>query len=407
MTDTSASFAGKARNVALLAIAQVFALSVWFSASAVVPQLRDTYGLTNGHASLLTSAVSIGFVVGTLISAVLTLADRFPPARLFFVCAVVGAASNAAILLFEPTSSGVVVLRFITGATLAGVYPVGMKLAASWAKGDMGFLVGSLVGALTVGSALPHLFNVLGGIDWRITIAAASAAELIAAVVIVFVRPGPGLAPAAPFDPGAMLQAWRNTPLRLANFGYLGHMWELYAMWGWIVVFLGASFAASGLHQPQLWAGAAAFAVIASGGLGSIFGGLVADRIGRTTLTMWAMGLSGLCALLSGPAFGGPVAVMVVLGIVWGVTAVADSAQFSSCIIELADKRYVGTMLTVQTSTGFLLTLLTIHLVPAMAGAVGWQWAMAPLAIGPFLGVWAMARLRAHPDSLKLAAGNR
>lgn len=397
----------KRRNVMLLSFAQVFALSVWFSASAVVPDLKANYGLSGWHASLFTSAVSIGFVFGTLISATLTLADRFPPSKLFAVCAVLGAAANGAILFFEPTSQAVIALRFITGATLAGVYPVGMKIASSWARGDTGFLVGVLVGALTVGSALPHLFNVLGGIDWRFTIGAATVAELIAAGAILMVRAGPNLGPSAPFDPTQMLQAWRNKSLRLANFGYLGHMWELYAMWAWIGAFLAASFTVSGVDTPLVWAGLATFAVIAAGGAGSLFGGVFADRMGRTTLTILALGISGVCCVLVGFIYGGAPWLMIIVCLIWGAAVIADSAQFSTCVIELADNRYVGTMLTFQTSTGFLLTLLTIHLIPEIAAWIGWQWAMAPLALGPVFGVWAMARLRAHPDSVKLANGNR
>lgn len=397
----------KRRNVMLLGFAQVFALSVWFSASAVVPDLKANYGLSGWHASLFTSAVSVGFVLGTLISASLTLADRYPASKLFAVCALTGAIANGAILLFEPTSMAVIVLRFITGVTLAGVYPVGMKIASSWARGDTGFLVGILVGALTIGSAMPHLFNVLGGIDWRFTIAAASVAELIAVGAILWVKAGPNMAPSAPLDPSQMLQAWRNKPLRLANFGYLGHMWELYAMWGWIGAFLAASFTVSGVNEPLVWAGLATFAVIAAGGLGSVFGGAFADRMGRTTLTMFALGISGVCCVLVGVIYGGAPWLMIIVCLIWGAAVIADSAQFSTCVIELADKRYVGTMLTFQTSTGFLLTLLTIHLTPEVAAWIGWQWAMAPLALGPVFGMWAMARLRAHPDSVKLAGGNK
>ena len=204
-----------------------------------------------------------------------------------------------------------------------------------------------------------------------------------------------------------MLEAWRNRPLRLANLGYLGHMWELYAMWGWIGFYLAASFTESGMRNPIFWAGAATFLVIASGGVGSMLGGVFADRMGRTTLTIGAMAISGTCAATVGFFYGGVPAVMVLICLIWGSTVVTDSAQFSSCVIELADPRYVGTMLTIQTSVGFSLTLITIHVLPVFADAVGWQWAMAPLAIGPALGVVAMALLRADPASAKLAGGRR
>jgi len=397
----------KRKALITLALAEVLTLSLWFSASAVVPALKAEAGISDVQASLYTSAVSIGFVIGTLTSALLTLPDRVAPIRLFALSALTGAAANAAILFVDPSSFLVILFRFVTGICMAGVYPVGMKLASSWSKGDTGFLVGLLVGALTIGSALPHLFNVAGGVDWRFTIAAASMAAVLGALLIAQSKPGPGLAPAVPFNPAAMLDAWRNRPLRLANMGYFGHMWELYAMWGWIGVYLAASFTESGLPAPVFWAGAATFCVIAAGGIGSMAGGLFADRMGRTTLTIAAMTISGLCAATVGFLYGGLPLLMLALCIVWGITVVADSAQFSSCVIELADPRYVGTMLTVQTCIGFSLTLLTIHALPVFAGSVGWQWAMAPLAIGPALGVIAMAFLRKDPASAKLAGGRK
>ncbi|MEX0693988.1 MAG: MFS transporter, partial [Rhodospirillales bacterium] len=304
MSGTGFDPALKRQAIVLLAISEVLALSLWFSASAVVPALEAEVALSGLQASLFTSAVSIGFVAGTLASAILTLPDRIAPARLFSLSALIAALANGLILVVDPTSFAVIVLRFVTGVCMAGIYPVGMKMASSWAKGDTGFLVGLLVGALTLGSALPHLFNAAGGVDWRFTIAASSLAAIVAAILIRFAGTGPNLGGAAPFNPSAVLETWRNRPLRLANLGYLGHMWELYAMWGWIGLYLSRSFADSGMAEPVYWAGLATFCVIAAGGAGSLAGGLFADRMGRTTLTIGAMSISGACALGVGFVYG-------------------------------------------------------------------------------------------------------
>jgi MFS family permease len=405
----------KWRSLALLALAEVFALSLWFSATAVIPALRRSFEISGFTASLYSSAVGAGFVAGTLLSALLALADRLDPRRLIALAALVAAAANAAILVVGPVSAGTIALRFVTGMCMAGLYPVGMKIAATWARGDMGLLIGALTAAVTLGTASPQLFNALGGVDWRFTIALTSALTVASAALIGFVRLGPGYAALAAgpraraFRPELAARAWTDKALRLANFGYFGHMWELYVMWAWIGLFLDASFAAwaGDGAAVERWAALGAFAVIAAGAAGCFGGGWIADRIGRTAFTSIMMTVSGLCTLTVGLLFGLDPVWIVLLGLVWGFTIVADSPQFSSSIIELSDPETTGTMLTMQTCIGFLLTLVAIHLMPPLVAALGWRYAFMPFAVGPAFGVWAMLRLRARPEAVRIAGGRR
>ncbi len=399
---------GKWLSLSILALCQVSAMALWFSASAVLPSLIVEYSLSPFQQALFTSTVQVGFVVGSLSSAVLGLADRLPPKLFFSGSALIAAGANAALLIVEPTDATVPFLRFITGLCMAGIYPIGMRMAATWAKGDMGFLVGILVGALTLGSASPHLFNAIGGIDWRFTIVLASVFAVLSSFGILLFQMGPSYSKAPRFHPEQILFAWKIKSVRLANLGYLGHMWELYAMWAWIGLFLTASFSQSMVaSEANEAAKLATFATMAVGAIGCLGAGYLADRMGRTTLTIASMLISGTCALSVGFLFGASPWLLTILCLVWGLTVVSDSAQFSASVAELAKPEIVGTMLTLQTSIGFTLTLITIHLMPYAVDLLGWHYAFAPLAIGPFLGVWAMFKLRAHPDAIKLAGGRR
>ncbi|CAN5666136.1 MFS transporter [soil metagenome] len=382
-------------------------MTVWFSSASVVATIRQTQGVGVQAAALLTSSLQAGFVIGTLGSALLSLADRYDPRRLFMASAWVAAVATALLTFLPPAGGPVYALRFITGMCMAGVYPVGMRLAATWAKGDLGLLIGLLVGALTFGSASPHLLAAAGGVDWRVVYGVAAACAALAGGGVLFCGVGSNMARAARLDMSKLTQAWRDPAVRLANLGYLGHMWELYAMWAWLAVFLQASFAAYGLHDAAHHASLLTFATVASGVLGAWGGGLLADRYGRTRVTIAAMGMSAACALLMGWLLGASPWIVAPVAIVWGITVIADSAQFSASIAELAEPSSVGTLLTAQTCAGFLLTLVSIHLVPDVVALAGWVGAFSMLAMGPLLGCVAMYRLRGRPEALKLAGGAR
>ncbi len=412
-----------------LSTCNLLAMTLWFSVTAVAPALasKSVWELLPLEQAWLTISVQLGFAAGALASAVWNLADRWPAPRLLAISALVGTLLNATIALgisneFARTSTGfltVLLLRAATGAMLAGVYPVGMKLMASWFRRGRGLAIGVMVGALTIGSALPHLLRALLLDDyaaaiwpgersslpetWRLLLLAASTCAFVAAVLgILFIKTGPWLPKASQFDWSYFARIWQDEPLRRANLGYLGHMFELYAMWTWAPQLLRDAYREGGFSLAS--ASLAAFASVAIGGIGCVAAGLFADRRGRCLTAIISLAASGTCALVAGSLTAWPV-VLTIVCLLWGISVIADSAQFSAAVSELCDPRYVGTALAIQTCTGFLLTTVTIAVLPLLQQWLGWPLATAVLALGPLVGIWQMARLRGLPQAKRLASG--
>ena len=375
--------------LALLSVAELLSMSLWFAASAVAPELAARWELTPSQVGLLSTVVQIGFVAGTALAAILNLADTIPSRFYFAAAALLGAGANV-LLLIAPGFEVALVGRFLTGACLAGVYPPAMKMIATWYDSGRGLAIGTIVGALTVGKAGPYLVHALPFATADGVVLSATGAAIAASVMVLAgYRDGPHVFRRAPFSWSLVGEVLRGREYRLALGGYLGHMWELYSYWVWVPAFLAAATTLSAAEVNVF-----TFATFAAGGIGCVVGGRIADRVGYARLTIWAMALSGTCALLTPAVFGGALPILVVVMLIWGASVVADSAQFSTVVTKAVPSHAVGTALTLQTSLGFLLTTVSIQAVPPVVAAVGWRWVFPMLAIGPVVGIMSMRRLR-------------
>jgi MFS family permease len=383
--------------LALVAAGQFLGMTLWFSATAAAPALASEFSIRGGGLAWLTMAVQGGFVAGTLASALWNIADVVNARRLFAFGCAAGALANAAIP-FAPSAGVVIALRVATGIALAFVYPPGLKITAAWFLERRGTALGVVVAALTMGSAFPHLLAwAAPDVPWRVLMWISSTLAVLGGALVAFtVRDGPYVSASAPFDPHAVRQVVRNRGLQLATLGYVGHMWELYAMWAWMPAFAAASLAAAG-DRAGRHASLVAFVAIASGAVGCVLAGRWADLWGKARIAGGAMMTSGACALVAGLAFGAPLPLLLLFAGVWGFSIVADSAQFSALVSELSPRTQVGTALTLQVCLGFLLTMISMRLVPVVAAAIGWRWTFLVLVPGPLLGAAAMERLRREP----------
>ena len=385
------------RQLAWLSLSMFLAMTLWFSATAVTAPIVAEFRLAAGQTAWLTMAVQGGFVVGTLVSALLNLPDVINARRLMAVGCVFGAVVNAS-LAIASSPLQLVLLRALTGVALAWVYPPGMKVAAGWYERRRGAALGVLIGALTVGSAFPHLLAAASAsVPWRVLMATASVLAVTGGgIVVALVGDGPYVAKSAPFEAGAVLRVLRDRGTRLATLGYLGHMWELYSVWTWIAAFATAALypAMRGVAAPASRTGSLfAFTMIASGAIGSAAAGFRADSYGKARVARIAMIVSTACCAMAGFVFVAPWPVVAVFTVVWGVAVVADSAQLSALVAQFSPRDHVGTALTVQTCLGFLLTMASIRLAPLISRVIGWQWAFLFLVPGPALGAVAIGKL--------------
>jgi len=389
---------GSWRALFWIGLSELCALSLWFSASVIAPELIEIWKLSPNSESWLTASVPFGFVIGALFSSYFGVADHYNPRKVFATSAFLGAILNGLLILVNHAFFGIL-LRVLTGITLAGVYPIAVKMLSQWFPKKRGLAIGILIAALTLGSSLPHFVVVFfSSLNWQLVIICSSVLALIAAIVVKWIlEDAPEIPKTSPFSFKLIKKVVTNKPVMLANYGYFGHMWELYAMWTWLPAFLTASFTKNSPEISHWFIALSSFISIGiAGGIGCVIGGLISDKIGRSNLTIISMFISAICSILIGLTFGQFIWLTLILSIIWGMSVISDSAQFSAAVSEVAEVEYVGTALTFQMCIGFLFTIFSINLIPILQSFVGWEWVFAFLAIGPILGIVSMVKYKRH-----------
>ncbi len=374
------------RILPAIVFAQFAGTSLWFAGNAILPQVQESWNLPEGSLANVTSAVMLGFIVGTFLFALFSVADRFKPSQVFFICSLLGATFNLLLIFLPSTYFNLLGLRFMTGIFIAGIYPVGMKISADWYGGKLGKALGYLIAALVVGSAFPHLLNHFGtSLSWKFVLIGTSSLALIGGfMMILLVGDGPHRITGARFEPRKVIDVFRKKDFRAAAFGYFGHMWELYTLWAFLPVILIYYNESHNTAIPiSLWT----FIIIAVGAIGCVLGGILSTRLGSAKVAFRFLSLSGLLCLASPLFYDLPVPLFITVLLIWGFAVIGDSAQFSSLNALTAPPEFKGTALTIAVSIGFLLTIPSIQLLGALAEMIDTRWLLFTLVIGPIFGL--------------------